>query len=102
MNDSELDPEAVAFFLNKRVLVGLTYLNAAYEVVSQKQVYGVIVKIDLEGIKISHPENGGEFILPCDFDAFKAAAPGEYRLRSTGEVVTDPDFLVQYEIFKPA
>ncbi|GAB5895435.1 hypothetical protein [Mycolicibacterium mageritense] len=43
-------------------------------------------------IEIESP--GGEtFTLPPAPESFSPAPPGEYRLRSTGEVVTDPDYL---------
>ena len=41
---------------------------------------GVIVR--LEGQRL-----GETYALPPDFEAFDRAAPGEYRLRSTGELV---------------
>jgi len=39
--------------------------------------------------------------LPPDLRAFQDAPPGEYRLRSTGEVVVDPDFISSWTINRP-
>ncbi len=36
--------------------------------------------------------SGGHYDLPPDVRTFEEARPGEYRLRSTGEIVVDPDF----------
>jgi hypothetical protein len=43
-----------------------------------------------------------EFTLPPILEAFEPAEPGEYRLRSTGEVVVDPDVLAKFRISAPA
>ncbi len=37
---------------------------------------------------------------PFDSRSLERAGPGEYRLRSTGEVVTDPDFLMTWTVTK--
>jgi hypothetical protein len=41
---------------------------------------------------------GSFYWLPPDGRAFEEAPPGEYRLRSTGEVVIDPDYLATWTI----
>ena len=38
------------------------------------------------------------YTLPPDLRNYEPAAPGEYRLRSTGEVVADPDFISNWTI----
>ncbi|MBN7463153.1 hypothetical protein I3U64_23750, partial [Mycobacteroides abscessus subsp. abscessus] len=38
------------------------------------------------------------FTLPPAPESFSPAAPGEYRLRSTGEVITDPDYLATWTV----
>jgi len=45
------------------------------------------IEIALEGSRA-----GETYRLPPDMRAFFPATKGEYRLRSTGEVVVDPDF----------
>ena len=44
------------------------------------------------GLAVRRHDNGEIEWLPPDLRAFKKARPGEYRLRSTGEVVLDPDY----------
>jgi hypothetical protein len=41
---------------------------------------------------------GEEFNLPPDTRAIEIASAGEYRLRTTGEVVMDPDFTAMFSI----
>jgi hypothetical protein len=45
-----------------------------------------------EVIEVRRADTGDIFTLPPALEAFAPAPPGEYRLRSTGEVVVDPDF----------
>ena len=84
------------------VLVGLTYLAAdGKTVTSQVQCHGKITKADERGIAIACEGTtwrGQTATLPPDLRAFRAASPGEYRLRSTGEVVKDPDLLMTWTI----
>jgi len=39
--------------------------------------------------------------MPPDLDAIAPAKPGEYRLKSTGEIVVDTDFLATWEVRQP-
>jgi len=41
-------------------------------------------------------------MLPPEPEAYEPAPPGEYRLRSTGEVVVDPDYLTTWTVGSPA
>jgi hypothetical protein len=45
-------------------------------------------------------ERGGTqpFTLPPEPDAFDAAEPGVYTVRSTGEQVTDPEFVTRWTV----
>jgi len=46
--------------------------------------------------------NDGEIIgLPPDLSSTQVAALGEYRLRSTGEIVVNPDYLTTWNINRP-
>jgi hypothetical protein len=86
------------------VLVGLAYFVAdAEDPFEQQQLFGRVVSIDEhEGILLSleGQRTGEQFNLPPDTRSFQHAVSGEYRLRSTGEVVVDPDFTVTFSIRK--
>jgi hypothetical protein len=88
------------------VLVGLAYFVAdAQEPFEQQQLFGRVVSVDerkgillsLEGLR-----TGERFNLPPDTRPFQEAEPGEHRLRSTGEVVVNPDFTATFSIRKQA
>ena len=38
--------------------------------------------------------------FPFDRRSLAKARPGDYRLRSTGETITDPDYLMTWEVHK--
>ncbi len=86
------------------VLVGLTYVTQEDEFDYQVQFYGQITYIQRDwGIQLSlSGQRAGEvYDLPPQLEAFKPAPAGEYRLRSTGEVVIDPDFTTSWTIKPP-
>ena len=96
-----MDEAGAATFVGKYVLVGLTYQSKAGEVLEAKQLHGRIVRInDQEGIVIALSPTGEEYVLPPALEALKEAPKGEYRLRSTGEIIVDPDLLTTWTITK--
>ncbi|MGR4871313.1 hypothetical protein ACIPRI_20920 [Variovorax sp. LARHSF232] len=88
------------------VLVGLAYFETdAEEPFEQQQLFGRVVAADeRKGILLSLEgrRTGEEFNLPPDTRSFRQAGPGEYRLRTTGETVVNPDFTVTFSIRKQA
>ncbi|MCO8251911.1 hypothetical protein [Comamonas thiooxydans] len=88
------------------VLVGLAYFDVgAEEPFEQQQLLGRVVHADeRKGILLSleGQRAGEQFHLPPDTRSFRKAEPGEYRLRTTGEVVVNPDFTVTFSIQKQA
>ena len=95
-----LDHDLARALVGKRVLVGLTYLHADETLDEQRQVHGVVTRADESGVAIELPD-GGEFTLPPDLRPYRPAPPGEYRLRSTGEVVVDPDYTAAWTVTRP-
>jgi len=100
------DQEDADWIVGKTVLVGLTYLAPDGETVtSHVQYHGRIISADREnGIAI---ERGGVWAgktmtLPPMTQVFHPADRGEYRLRSTGEVVKDPDIVATWSITAPS
>lgn len=92
-------PAKAESLVGKRVLVGLTFVNAQDEAVEQTQYHGVIESADEhDGFAVRRADTGEVEWLPPDLRAFETAARGEYRLRSTGEVVVDPDLLTAWTI----
>jgi hypothetical protein len=82
---------AVHELLGKRVIVGITHETQDGHVVSRDQYDGRIVRANQsEGVVLQSP-SGEELKLPPDLRAFFGARAGEYRFKSTGHVVADPD-----------
>jgi len=91
--------------VGKVVLVGLTYLEADGSLIEQQQFFGTVVRADSrKGILLSleGQRAGEQFNLPPDTRSIEIATTGEYRLRATGEVVTDPDYTATFSIAKQA
>ena len=84
--------------IGKYVIVGMTYLDGDDGLIEQKQKHGVIVSADEEGVSVKPPDSEETFWLPPHLASFQESEGGEYRLRETGEVVTDPDLLATYTI----
>jgi hypothetical protein len=102
----EWDQSEADWLIGKTVLIGITNLESdGATIQSQGQYYGKIVRAD-RGFGIVIECEGvwaGETItLPPDTSAFHPADPGEYRLRSTGEIIKDPDVLTTWSITAPA
>ena len=99
---SEIDEKLAQELYGKTILVGMTFCNPDGSVIEQKQHFGRIEEITEKGATIKHPESGEEVWLPPDFSGYKKADPGEYRLRSTGEVIVNPDLIGTWTVTKPA
>ena len=99
------DQEEADWLVGKYVLVGVTYLESDGETVkSQGQYHGRIVSADrTAGIAIECEGKwaGKTMCLPPILEAFHPADPGDYRLRSTGEVVKDPEILATWSVTAP-
>ena len=96
----DFTPEQAALLVGKRLLVGITHRNLEDEVVSHEQFQGVIDRINLtDGLVVRLEGSGEERALPPDLHRLEAARPGEYRLKSTGEVVKDPDYTVMWTLY---
>ena len=86
-----VDDVAARELLGKTIVVGITHTTDSDEVIRREQYSGRIVRFDAnEGLVIQTP-SGEERALPLDLRALFGARRGEYRFRSTGEVVANPD-----------
>ncbi len=85
-------------FIGKHVLIGITFKNGKGEVVEHVQTHGRIVAVEDKGISVEKADGSGNFGLPPGTQWLKPAPPGDYRLKSTGEVVVNPDFLTQWTL----
>jgi hypothetical protein len=94
--------------VGRTILLGLTFADAEGNVITRTQRHGLIEIADPErGIATrlvapGQPWDGELYWLPPDLSSLSEAAPGAYRLRSTGETIVDPDFTASWEIRSPA
>jgi hypothetical protein len=101
----EWDQDGADFLIGKYVLVGITCVAADGNVTSQEQLHGRVTKAEQTvGITIAceGARAGETFVLPPDPKSFHPAGPGRYALRSTGEVVENPDMTTSWTINEPA
>jgi hypothetical protein len=95
---ARLNMERARFALGKRILVGLTRQELTGECVEQRQFVGRVVSVDpVRGLQLELGDGSHEW-LPPDVRPLEEAPRGEYRLRSTGEVVEDPDYLCYWMV----
>jgi hypothetical protein len=96
------DQEEGDALVGQLLLAGVTYLAADGKTVTSKvQCWGRIVSAKPEGIAIrceGKVWTGETITLPPDLRAYQAARPGEYKLRSTGEAVENPDLTTSWSI----
>ncbi len=95
----QFDHAMAAEMVGKYVLVGITYYadkdTAVHEhPTGHKQCHGDVVRVsEQEGIVMRLRHSGQEYVFPPDFRSLQKAEPGEYTLRSTKEVVLNPDYV---------
>ena len=97
----EWNQDDADFLIGKYVLVGITYVAADGTVTSQGQYHGRVTTAEENvGITIAcEGSRAGETcVVPPDPKSFQLARPGRYTLRSTGEVIEDPDMTTSWTI----
>lgn len=88
--------------VGKKILVGLTYLNANGEVREQLQLHGSISSVGDHTLAFDKADGSGQFSIPFDGQLDAADPESVYTLRSTGEVVTGVSFVASFTIHPPA
>jgi len=95
------DDQFAAALLGTDVLVGVTMVDHAGRVKELRQFHAQVVHASVEnGVTLVDTE-GGEHWLPLDPEAYEPAEPGEYKLRSTGQVVVDPTWVTKWIVSPP-
>jgi hypothetical protein len=90
--------ELQIFFKGKVFLIGLTFIDEDGNVVEQYQTSGTVDELTDNGFFNFNRSNSGIFQLPYDERAIKEAAKGEYRERSTGNIIVNPDYITTWVI----
>lgn len=100
MKEAFLENISFEDLLGKVLLIGLTYYTHDNVLIERQQYCGTVIESNNKTICIKQ-KNGELFSLPPDLSSTKPAPPGEYRLRSTGETVINPDFLSTWNVNEP-
>lgn len=103
--------------IGKTILVGITFLEHDGTFISMIQFSGKIVSADkhesiiiasenLKNVMDLIPDTSQKgscdtYSLPPDLSALKMAPMGEYRLKSTGEVIINPTLLTSWTLTAP-
>lgn len=91
--------EQVYELLGKRVLIGVTHRTLDDEVASLEEFHGEVDRVNLDEGLVLKLSTGAERSIPPDLSRLERASPGNYRLKSTGEVVVDPDFTAMWTVY---
>jgi len=86
---------------DRKILIGITRV-AADGSCSQEQYVGIADVEDRQTYCLVSVacDDGETRDYPFDARSLQRAAPGEYRLRSMGQVVTNPEFLMTWTVSK--
>lgn len=82
----------------KVFLVGLTFVDQEGKVMEVYQTHGTVSKLTVDGFFKIRREDNSIFTIPYNKDTIKAAKEGEYREKSTGEIIKNPDFIMTWEV----
>lgn len=98
-----MDKTKVAQMINKHIIAGITIKDHDGTFLEQKQMHGDIIRInEKEGIVIKLHNSDIEYKLPPYLNSVQVAPEGEYRFKSTGEIVVNPDFMTSWTITRPS
>ena len=89
--------------VGKYILVGITQEDAFGNIVDQFQIHGVIELVAPDGVTIAlrGTRQGEYYVITPILKDLEPAEPGDYRLSSIGEVITDPDYATTFTITPP-
>jgi hypothetical protein len=100
----EFDSALADTMIGKRVLVGVTVEDRRGQFKRQEQFHGVVVSASKEAgvqLELQGTRAGETKWLPPATNFYERAAPGVYKLRSTGESVSDPDYTCTWKLIQP-
>ena len=95
------DEERAQVLVGALVLVGMTY---AADEDRLEQVFGIITSAQADRgfeLMLQGSREGEVFRLPPDIEAFHPAPPGVHRLKTTQEIVENPDFTATWTVYSP-
>lgn len=89
------DQDFADSLIGATVLVGYTWVEPAGE--RREQFLGTVESVDEHHGIALRCASGIRWLAP-HLNAFREAKPGDYELISTGEIVSDPEYLVTWMV----
>jgi hypothetical protein len=83
------------------LLVGISRYDADGSLASHQQVHGAIVEASETAGIVLRQADGDTFAVPPALEMLVSAEPAIYRIRSTGEEIENPDFLITFDVTAP-
>ena len=84
--------------IGKLVIIGISFFDSNDDLIDTFQTHGIIEKPDnLELLRIRKKDNH-IFQLPFDPDTIQEAAPGKYSEKHSSTVITNPDYMILWNI----
>lgn len=96
-----IDRNLAIDLIGRKILIGITYLDDNGATAELKQLHGMVVAVCEEDgicVELAGTRSGEYWHMPPDTSGISVADPGEYQLRSTGEVIENPDYLCNWII----
>jgi hypothetical protein len=87
-----------AYLKGKVFLIGLTFIDRSGKFIGQYQTHGTVLELTSDGLFKIERQDKSIFQIPYDKESISKAGKGEYREKASGEIITDPDFLMTWEI----
>jgi hypothetical protein len=103
--EPDWDEDWAKWLLGQYALVGITRIEADGKTVRSKdQYHGRIVEVIPSGVTIACEGHwqGETITVPADQEAFHPARPAQYKLKSTGEMIDNPDVLTSWTSTAPS
>jgi hypothetical protein len=101
--EPQVDESKAADYIGKVILIGVSYYTHDERLLEEKQWVGRIETFsNTEGIRIALFDSEETCCLPPDQNAIRRAEPGCYRLKSTGKIVENPDYLTTWRRYEPS
>ncbi len=90
--------ELKEYLKEKVFLIGLSFVDKNGNLVDQYQTHGTIIELTDDGLFKIKREDNSIFQMPYDKNTIKKADKGEYREKSTGQIIINPDYIMTWEI----
>ena len=102
-NAPEWDHDRAKWLIGKHILCSVTQVAAdGRTVVTKEQFHGTVMSategVGIEIVCLSGENEGKTLSFAPVTTAFQDAKPGTYRLKATGETITNPDAAVSWTV----